>query len=83
MSRKILVSTIIFLTILAILTVLFLLQLNTARQQLTLSEFTHATTIAEIQSTLAIKIQNHSTAEAENEMVQATAEKSRNAIKLP
>ena len=75
MSRKILVSTIIFLTILAILTVLFLLQLNTARQQLTLSEFTHATTIAEIQSTLAIKIQNHSTAEAENEMVQATAEK--------
>lgn len=75
MSRKLLISTIIFLILLVILTILSLLQRNTARQQLALTEFTHATTVAEIQSTMAAEIQNQTTAQAEIEMAWVTAVK--------
>lgn len=73
MSRIILISIIIILIVLAVLSILFWLQRNAAWQQLALMELTHATTVAEVQSTMTAKIHAQATVQAEVEMAQATA----------
>lgn len=73
MSHNIRISVVIVLIILTILAMLFWQQRNTARQQLALTELTHATTVAEVQATVTAQTRVQETVQAESKIALATA----------